>query len=285
MKAPGKSFPVFILVLTLLAAGLIQGRYDAERDYQAMRRVFLSLPAGQTIRLLSFGFANLAADLLYIWSIQFYSTYTIANRFEYIERVFEVISDITPSYREPYVVGAMMMVYDAEDVEMALRLLEKGSRANPDAWIYDYEAGYYSFKFLRDYQRAAFYYDRAAARENVPPLIRRLAAHMIYMHDDLQAAWALWTEILETATDELEMNSARNHLYQIKAEKDLPRIQSALDTFREKHRRPPHSLAELVEKGFIEKLPQDFFGHDYIYDPDEGRIDPKRVFRWKRSSS
>lgn len=265
----------------LLASGM-QDRYDSTVDYFGKRNAFVSLPSGKTLKVLSFGYQNLAADLLFIWSIQFYSTYHITNRFDFLERVYDAISDISPQYKEPYIIGSLIMVHEAKDVPMALRLLEKGSRYNPSEWLFDHDAGYYCYKYLKDLKRAEFYYNRAAAKPDAPDFIKRMNAHLVYMSDDPQTATRMWLEIFKNARTTLEKDSAFNHLYQIKVESDMPRLQAKIAEFRKLYRRLPGELAELARAGLVREVPRDFAGNDYVYDPQQGTVTAQRIFRWKK---
>ena len=80
----GKLLAVIFLSFLLLAA-VFQNRYDSTINYFGDRNTFVSLPTGKSLQILSFGYRNLTADLLFIWSIQFYSTYYVTNRFDYVE--------------------------------------------------------------------------------------------------------------------------------------------------------------------------------------------------------
>ncbi len=265
----------------LLAAGL-QQRYDTTVDYFGERSAFVSLPAGKTLKVLSFGYHNLAADMLFIWSIQFYSTPYIRNRFDFLERIYEAITDITPRYRDPYIVGALIMVHEAQDVPMALRLLEKGSRHNPQEWRFDQEAGYYCYKYLKDNERAEAYYRRAAAKPDAPAFIRRMNAHLVYLRDDPRVAYQMWLDIYLGAEDILTRDSAINHLYQIRAEIDTAILAEKITEVRARTGRWPRALSELVEAGLVSSLPQDYHGNDYVYDPQQGTVQAERIFKWKR---
>jgi len=267
-----------IFLSLLLLAALFQNRYDSTIRYFGDRNAFVALPSGNALRVLSFGYQNLTADLLFIWSIQFYSTYYLVNRFDYLERVYETITDITPQYKDPYIVGSLIMAFEAQDIPMALRLLEKGSRSLENEWFFDHEAGYYCYKYLKDYTRAKEYYARAAAKDGAPSFLKRMNAHMVYLQDDPQVAYRMWSELYQNARTRLEKDSAFNHLYQIKAEIDLPLIRQKIGLFREKFRRFPQRLDELGSSS----IPRDFSGNDYIYDPALGMVKAQRVFKWKQ---
>lgn len=278
----GSGLPAAVLIGSLLLAAGLQQRYDAVVDYFAERDAFVSLPAGKTLKVLSFGYRNLAADLLFIWSIQFYSTSFIRNRFDFLERVYEAITDITPNYRDPYIVGAMIMALEAGDVPMALRLLDKGSRHNPREWIFDYEAGYYAYKYLKDNALAETYYTRAAAHADAPVVVRRMKAHMVYLLGEPEAAYRMWLDIYRNAQDTLTRDSALNHLYQIRAEADLPVLQAKIGEYRRRFGRLPQALVELARAGLIGSVPKDFNGRDYVYDAQTGQVSAGRIFKWKR---
>lgn len=277
----GKLLAVIFLSLLLLAA-VFQNRYDSTISYFSNRSTFVSLPSGKALKILSFGYQNLTADLLFIWSIQFYSTYYLTNRFDYLERVYNTITDITPQYKEPYIIGALIMVFEAKDIPMAIRLLDKGSRNIEKEWFFDHEAGYYCYKYLKDYSRAEAYYSRAASKPNAPSFLKRMKAHMVYLQDDPKVAYQMWLDIYNNARDRLEKDSAFNHLYQIKAEIDLPVLQQEIADFKENFRRFPATLAELVRTGIAKAIPRDFSGNDYQYDPLQGAIKAQRVFKWKQ---
>ncbi len=272
----GSLLAVLFLSGLLLAAGM-QNRYDSTANYLGSRGTFVSMPPGKTLKVLSFGYHNLAADMLFIWSIQFYSTYYLTNRFDYLERIYDAITDITPEYKEPYIVGAMIMVYEARDIPMALRLLDKGSQRNPRTWIFDQEAGYYCYRYLKDYARAERYYNSAAAKPDAPAILRRMNAHMVYLHDDPRRAYQMWLDIYRNSRSTLERNSAFNHLYQIKAETDLALLRREIAAFRQRSGRWPAALAELAGGST-----KDFAGNGYIYDALKGTVTAARVFRWKR---
>jgi tetratricopeptide (TPR) repeat protein len=277
----GRLLAVIFLAGLLLSAGM-QNRYDSTINYFGDRSTFVSLPSGKSLKILSFGYQNLAADMLFIWSIQLYSTYYLINRFDFLEQIYDTITDITPSYKDPYVIGALIMVYEAQDVPMALRLLEKGSRNIPGEWRFDQDAGYYCYKYLKDYPRAEQYYNRAATKPDAPAFLKRMKAHMVYMSEDPQAAYAMWLDIYNHARDTLEKDSAFNHLYQIKAEIDLGQLRRQIAAFEVKFKRWPATLPELVRSGLTRALPRDFAGKDYLYDAERGTVEAARVFRWKR---
>lgn len=277
-----KLFVVFVILIS--TSSYIQYYYDSQVDYFDERNVFVALPSSETLKILSFGFQNLVADMLFIWSIQFYSSYHLSNRFDFIEPIYNLITDLNPTYLAPYFVGSWIMALEAKDYKMAIRLLEKGSKNNPDEWIFDHEAGFYAYKNLKDYDLAEKFFQRAASKPEAPSHLKRRMAHMVYLQDDLVSAYNLWVEIAKNAKTRLEKDAALNHLFQIKLEVDRKLLGKQIIQFKQKYGRFPLSLSELQQKGFIREIPRDFQGNDYRYDPQKGEIRASRRFNWKKFS-
>ncbi|MCP5052719.1 MAG: hypothetical protein GY940_36465 [bacterium] len=273
-----------IFILLMLAVGHFQHTYDSKRNYVAERGAFVTLPSGKTLKILSFGFRNLVADMLFIWSIQFYSSYNLTNRYEYLEHIFNTITDLTPLYKEPYIVGSWIMALEVKDIPMAIRLLEKGARNMTDQWIFDYECGFYAYKEMKNFPLAEMYFKRAASKPSAPSHIKRREAHMIYMQDNLESAYQMWLDILKSSqNDGFARSAALNHLHQIKYEIDKKNLEAKIKQFRQMHGRRPVNLEELVRSGLIREVPKDFGGGDYIYDPGTGKVKAYKEFKWKKS--
>ncbi|MCK5057469.1 MAG: hypothetical protein KAT34_12475 [Candidatus Aminicenantes bacterium] len=275
---------IFFICLMVLVAHF-QALYDDKIDYFSEQNTFIILPPGKTLRLLSFGYRNLAADMLFIWSIQFYSSYYLSNRYDYIEHIYNTITDITPQYTDPYIVGSWIMALEAKDYKMAIRLLQKGSENNKDQYIFDYEAGYYAFENLKDYELAEQLFQKAAKRPNAPAVIKRSWAHLVYMKDDLDFAWNLWADIYKNSKMRVEKDAAFNHLYQIKYEVDRKYLEAKIQLYKKKYGRYPQELEDLKRIGLVTEVPGDFRGSKYIYNPVTGKLKAKLVFKWKKKSS
>ncbi|MCP4221595.1 MAG: hypothetical protein GY765_43625, partial [bacterium] len=174
------------------------------------------MPSGKTLKVLSFGYDNVMADMLFIWSIQLYGTPNLTNRYDFLEQIYDTITDISPQYTEAYIVGSWIMALELGDIDMAVRLLEKGSRNMQDSWLFPYECGYYLSKYKKDFKGAEKYFKLAAKKPGAPPQIIRRYAHALYMGDSLQESYEMWFSIYKNHNSEFEKNAAYNHLLMIK---------------------------------------------------------------------
>lgn len=199
-----KSKLFIFIIVSFILAGVFQYDYDSHRNYFAEKNIFITLPKGKTLEILCFGFKNFVADMIFIWSMQFYSNYNLKNRFEYIEDIYNIITDLNPRYRAPYYVGSWIMALELNNYKMAIRLLQKASKNLKDDWDFDFESGYYAYKYLKDYKLAEKYYRKAAEKPDAPSFVKRWQAHTIYMEDNLTYALKMWLEIKKNAKNKLE---------------------------------------------------------------------------------
>jgi tetratricopeptide (TPR) repeat protein len=264
--------------IALLAAALLfAGSMGAEAALQRLEAgasraaPLLYLPSGRYLKTVALGFDGLFADVLYLWSIQYYSNYAIADRYDYLEHIYrDVITELDPRYLDPYLVGSLIMAAEAQKPEMALRLLDKGIEKNPDSWILSFEAGFLCYNDLKDYGRAGAYFEKAMAVPGAPPLISRFNAEMSRRAGDLRASLREWTEIHDGSQDVYVRTVSWNHVHDLAVQIDLQDLQAAIAAFEAKASRPPYSLAELQARGLLSRAPVDPEGRPYLYDPRTG---------------
>lgn len=274
---------MFIIFIIISCSAFLLSRYELEKvpRQKIAGSSVIYVPSGKYLKLAAFGYNSLAADLIYIWAIQYYSNTGIAERFNYLDHIFSVISELDPHYLDPYQIGALIAIYDARDFELALQLLDRGLIHNPKEWILPFEAGHYAQLVIKDYRLARHYYQKTMEIEGAPAIAKRLYANAAFMTADYETAWKTWLEVYQEAEDERIKKIASNHLYQVKAALDIKNIQEAIDRFTEIYGRKPAELQELVSAGLLNSLPKDFDGQDYVYNPKKGEVKPS-IIPWKR---
>ncbi len=272
-----------VVILLALAAAVAGVKDWADRAPRAIvpGASLMYIPSGRFLRYASFGFDGLAADAIYIWSIQYFGETRIPDRFDQVERVFSVISDLDPRYVDAYDLGAVIAAQEKGDVELALRILDKGWARNPAQWFFPFQAGHYCQLMLKDWERAREYYRKAMDIPGAPPLVKRLYANASYKAMDVRAAWETWLEVFRTSTDPRVRKFASNHLYQIKADQDLGALRAALEGYKGRYGGWPSDLDALRERGFLPEVPRDMDGRDYAYDAATGKV-ATAVIPWKR---
>jgi tetratricopeptide (TPR) repeat protein len=260
------------LALILLAA-LLQGQVDAAIRRGDSPSPLLYLPSGRYLKVVSLGFDGILADALYLWSIQYYSNYSLSDRYEYLEHIYkDIITELDPHYLDAYLTGSLIMSAEARRPDLALALLDKGIERNPSAWILAFDAGFFCYQDLRDYARAGAYFEKALGASDVNPQVRRFYAEMSNRAGDPRASLREWIAIHQTATDDYVRAVSWNHVHDLKVRIDLEDLGAAVAAFRSRTDRPPRRLEELVRAGFLASLPLDPEERPYDYDPLAGRV-------------
>lgn len=270
---------MLVLVLFFSLSLFFQITLERARGEAFSRPPFLYLPSGKYLKALVLGYENIAADILYLWSIQRYSHYEKEHRFLYLEHVYNMITDLDSHYIDPYLIGALTMAREGSDYERAFKLLQKGMRNNPDEWILPLDAGFYALQDLRDYSKAIDYFMKASEIEGCPPEVDRLIAGAFQRVGDKVSSLKFWLDIYNSATDEWIKEMSYNHIYDLKIAIDLEMLQRAIDHYKEKKGRLPPSLFALVREGFLREIPTDPDGRSYRYDRSSGVVSVASEFK------
>lgn len=239
------------------------------------------IPSGKYLKFATFGYSSFIADLIYIWAIQYYSNYSIPDRYDNLDHIFSIIAELDHRYLDPYEIGAMIAVYEAKDLSLAFKILDKGLEKNPDQWIFPLQAGHYAQMMTKDYELARKYYKKTMEMDGAPVITRRLYANAAFKIMDYKTAWENWLEIYQTTEDKRIKKIASNQLYQVKAAIDVKTIKEAIEKFKERFGRNPTEQIQLVKHGLLDSLPKDLDGKEYIYNSQTGEIRAPMIW-WKR---
>ncbi len=284
-RAAKKGPATVLLVAFLLASAAGIMALKAATDRVVRKKLpgssIIYIPSGKFLKFAAFGYRALAADAIYLWAIQYFSTPTIDDRFNHLDHIFAIINELDPRYQDPYEVGALIAVQEARDVRAAFAILDRGAANNPDQWVYPFDAGHVALMTLKDYPLAEKYFEQTMKVPGAPDFVERLRANAIFKKGDLKTSWETWLDISKRAPDERTKKIASNHLYNVKATIDGEALEGAAAKYRERFGRLPADLETLVRTGFLREVPKDLDGQNYLYDPATGKV-KTAVSPWKR---
>jgi len=264
---------VVLLALSVLGVGSARARLAGMDASRSGTKDLLYLPNGKYLKAISLGHAPLVADFVYLWAIQYYSDYSQEDRYRYVEHVFgNVIAELDPGYIDPYWLGALILTTDGKDEEAGLRLLDRGFEKNPSEWILPFLAGW-ECQRIGQFDRAADYFDRAGKAPGAPPELFRMKAGMTTRTGNLREAMARWRDVLDDPRNNAESRAiAERQIRTLSVRADAQDLDAAIATYRERHKRLPRRLDELVRDGILTALPSDPDGNAYAYDPSAGTV-------------
>jgi tetratricopeptide (TPR) repeat protein len=271
-----KGTATLLLVASLMAAAAAFAALKVRTDKVAREKLpglsIIYIPSGKFLKYATFGYRALAADAIYLWAIQYYSTPTIDDRFDHLDHIFAIINELDPRYQDPYEIGALIAVQEARNPAAAFSILDRGAANNPDQWVYPFNAGHVAMMTLKDFPLAEKYFEQCMKIPGAPEFVERLRANAIFKKGDLRTSWETWLDIYKRAPDERTKKIASNHLYNVKAAIDAAALEDAAAKYRERFGRSPIDLETLLRTGFLREVPKDMDGEDYLYDPATGKV-------------
>jgi len=276
-----------LLIISLFAAvvPLHRSLYALTQTYPDDFRSYY-IPDSAHMEVLSLGYKNFWADLIIIWSLLYYDYYNRDVRYTYLERTFNVITDLDPRYREAYVMGALF-AFMGQKWDLLYRFEDKGLLALPKDTVLAYDAGTYALFCEKNSERAARYFTIGMERDPNRTLFKKLLAYSLEKSGDLQTSRQFWSDIYEenkegkTPEEKYYRGVALRNLWDIKVTIDTEALKKAVDGYKSRHGRFPATLKALELEGFVKALPLDPDQKPYAYDAKDGSVSCVSHFDFK----
>ncbi len=268
--------PILLAVIAVLLAGTIV----AERALQKVDRVdplgrkLLYLPSAEMLELVSLGNEGLVADILYLWSIQYYSRYRPHEQFLYLETVYDLITDLDPLYEDAYRVGALIMQLPTTEEAMyktaVIRLFDKALGNMPDNHDIAEAAGWDMYVRYRDKIEALRYFRSATAIPGAPHRLKRFLATWGNEAEGwtFEDALSYWMEVRDEAETDYDRAVCDKQIYRLVASRDEAALNPVLQHWKLRHGICADSWQEIVEAGWLGEVPVDYFGKEYRISSD-----------------
>jgi len=175
-----------VALLLFLSAGHVVSLGKATREAGALPQAgedAYQLP-GPLLKITSLEFDGIVSDFLFLKALIFVGKSIEQNRlmrlrdseWEGFADQLRVVTDLDPYFEDPYYIGTAYLPWLAGRVDDANALLDKGSRYRSWDWTMPFYAGFNSFYFLQDNEKAAAYLMEASRRPGAPPTRRRSGA-------------------------------------------------------------------------------------------------------------
>ena len=232
------------------------------------------VPTKEMVGLMSFDHRGAAADYLFtqvsihsgslMWKpldIKFDSGWAYG--------MMDLVTDLDPRYREAYLMSGMGLIHSFSDANLALPILKKGIKANPDSWEIPYWYGYDQYFYLDDNETASKYFMMAARKPGAPKtnwgLLVNISRESGYYEN---AYWAMKVMYESARSDKVKTIYGKK-LVQLQ---NVLLIQRAADTYKQEKDNEPATLDELVKTGYIDAIPEDPMGKGYTWDIEQGKV-------------
>jgi tetratricopeptide (TPR) repeat protein len=263
---------VACLVCSTSAAAFLLHRVQTIEMAEVPHDVLL-FPSPKLLKKLSLGYDGLLADIYWTRVVQYFGDKHQVHSTEYrlLPGLLDITTELDPQLVPAYQFGAVFLAQrppqGAGDPRAAVDLVERGIRANPDAWRLYYHLGFIYAIELQDYASAAQAFDKGSQIPGAQPWMKVMAAAMAQHGGHRETARYMWRKIFESSEDEMIKANAVQHLQSMKADDDMRALEHMAANFRDAEGHLP-TLEELIAAGWLRGMPIDPAGRPYRLLPD-----------------
>jgi tetratricopeptide (TPR) repeat protein len=267
------------LLLPVLAAGFagiwqLQRKMNFERDAMREEQDEVLVRSPKLMKMVMLEYGTLAADIYWTRAVQYYGNKRLGQdtNLESLWPLLDVATTLDPNLLPAYRFGATFLSQPeprgAARPDLAVRLLERGLRANPDYWRLYQDLGNIYYLELKDYAKAGQAYLEGSKKPGAAPWMKIMAARFLEKGESRETAAMLWSELFESSTDAAIKENARINLELLRADEDIEHVNEIAQQFAAKTGHLPRSLREMMQIGLIDGEPVDPTGHAYVIGGD-----------------
>lgn len=236
MKRWGLQLGILALLATatlgLTRAGQAQVRARPAQGVKA-------LPAIPFLEAVALGYREAMADIAWMQAVQYYGEHRLGgNDLSEFGHFLAAVNTLDPRFEHAYLLGALVLATDGQDVDAALRLLQRGARALPESHRIPFEMGFLTYVVGGDADAASRWFGFAATKPHGRERALRFQAFLNRRLGRLETAWVLWSDLYRT-TD--------NPSLRIVAKDNLEKIEEAIRA-RERSRSSVRTAPSPTEK-------------------------------------
>lgn len=276
---------IWVLVLLSIASlAAIQALYDQGSSSfrkDVLRAILRNeqplIPSVQALKFISLGDKPLMADILWLANIQIFGAGNPYGRYPAMGPMLNSITQLDPKFEYPYEFAQVVLPFE-NGTDSAITIGERQQKELPGNGLLTYYLASTYLLNKKDYQKAAFYFKKAADEPGSPTAARVLAGTALDKIngtlDDRLIAIDYWKNVYDTARTDAEKERAGNWFIHMQMVYQLESI--ALD-FKSQHGRFPNNLQEMVDLKLIPGIPQPPTGRILVLDNKTGQINYDHV--------
>jgi tetratricopeptide (TPR) repeat protein len=271
-----KGYIALLLFLPLGFAGVwrLQERLDAQQSAIQSEDDQVTLRSSKLVKALSLEYAPLMADIYWTRVVQYFGNKHAGKQVDLrlLWPLLDVTSVLDPQLMPVYHFGSMFLSdappRGAGRPDLAVELLERGIRANPDQWRLYYDLGFVYYFDMKDYPKASAAFYEGSKNPAALIWMKIMAAKIAAEGNSAQTSIFLWQDVYNTTKDLSIKENALNHLQLLRAQEDLKQIDALVKEYEKRVGRRPQRVSELVPAGLLQGVPVDALGYPYTLSED-----------------
>lgn len=280
--------PALLIVAGL--AGAVSLQVARERTYPEIASPVdeIYFTSGQGVGRLALSFKSVLADVYWIRAIQYFAATRLderpVTRRDLLYPLLDIATTLDPAFNIAYRFGAIFLA-EGKDLglsrpDLAITLLDKGFKSNPQKWQYLYDKAFVYYWTFHEPQQAAHWFGEAGKVPGSPEWLPGLAGYMLAQGGDRRSSRFLFQQIYETAEHEYMRRTAEWRLGQL----DTLDLIDQVNVVLERHTKATGTAAQtwepLVSGGWLRGVPRDPSGTPLVIHPATLRatVDPSSTY-------
>ncbi len=267
-----KSIVALIFLVPLGYTGIwkLQHSIDIRRGALHQEQDDLALRSGKMLKVMSLEYAPLMADIYWTRVVQYYGNKTARHdrKIELLWPLLDITTTLDPNLVVAYRFGATFLSEPpprgAGRPDQGVALLERGIQANPAEWQLNGDLGFIYYFEMKDYDKSAAAFVEGSKKPGAMIWMKVMAARIAAEGESLATSIFLWNEVYTTTTDPMIKTNAEKHLRLLRVEQDCKQLDALVDEFVKRFGHAPARIGELLQAGFLKKIPVDPLGYPYV---------------------
>lgn len=281
MTQRGRTGLFFAALVAMVAVSVaLQVARDRAFAFVSVDRQVLYISDAEVMRRAALSFDTLLADVYWIRALQHYGGERqkppALQRYDLLYPLLDLTTTLDTRFNIAYRFGAIYLSEPrpsgAGRPDLAIALLQKGLKFNPDKWDYFHDIGFIYYWHLGDYEKAAQWFNRGGSLPGAPFWLKAYAGVMLTRGGNRPASRALWTQIGQNEESEWLQRLSKLRLAQLDALDQIDQLKRIAEDFTKRTGQKAESWEQLAMAGALGGVPLDPAGFPYALDPDTGEI-------------
>lgn len=275
-----KSTLALLLLLPLGFAGVwhLQQRIDKQQAAVTVEDDQVILRSSKLVKAMSLEYGPLLADIYWTRVVQYFGNKHAGHQVDLrlLWPLLDLTTTLDPNLMAPYHFGSTFLSdappRGAGRPDLAVELLERGLRANPDQWRLYYDLGFVYYFDKKDYPKASAAFLEGSKNPKSLIWMKVMAAKIAAEGDSMDTSIFLWQDVYNSAQDASVKENAQTHLQLLRAELDCKQIDALSDQYEKRFGHRPRQVRDLVQAGLLRGEPVDALGYPYTLS-EEGKAE------------
>jgi hypothetical protein len=268
------SRPAITLIFLAAAAVGLQAVHERRGGVPAGNTSdILYVRSPDAMKRLALAYDAVLADIYWIRAVQHYGATRLSEdtnkTYELLYPLLDLTTSLDPRFNVAYLFGSLFLAEQPPGgpgrPDLAIALLEKGLRAQPEKWEFAQAIGFVHYWSRQDYVEAAAWFRRATKMPGGPFWLTSMAAVTLAEGGNRESSRRLWEELAQSEHEWFH-NEAQRRLRQLDAMDQIDRLQAAADAYQRQFRRAATQWDDLRQTGYLRGNPVDPTGVPYRID-------------------